>query len=175
MIGQWLLSRTVRDATNLCKHVRKIVNEQRDLLSPQAIENVSRAVGEIRNTIALKADQKALSERMTNLEQAATKWLKSYPHASVRENIEVVLVAVAVALGIRTFFLQPFKIPTGPCNRRCTASSARTCETSPAFGFQAAGGAFSTLSGVAFPTVTWLRKPMECLRRLSRRDRSSRL
>ena len=113
MIGQWLLSRTVRDATNLCKHVRKIVNEQRDVLSPQAIENVSRAVVEIRNAMASKSDPKALSERMTNLEQAATKWLKSYPHAAVRENIEVVLVAVAVALGIRTFFLQPFKIPTG--------------------------------------------------------------
>ena len=113
MIGQWLLSRTVRDATNLCKHVRKIVNEQRDLLSPQAIDKVSRAVGEIRNAIALKAGQKTLRERMANLEQAAAKWLKSYPHASVRENIEVVLVAVSVALGIRTFFLQPFKIPTG--------------------------------------------------------------
>ena len=113
MIGQWLLSRTVRDATTLCKHVRKIVNEQRDLLSPQAIDNVSRAVGEIRNAIALKAGQKALRKQMANLEQTAEKWLKPYPHASVRENIEVVLVAVAVALGIRAFFLQPFKIPTG--------------------------------------------------------------
>ena len=70
MIRQWLLSRTVRDATNLCKHVRKIVNEQRDLQSPQAIDNVSRAVGEVRNAIALKADPKALRERMANLEQA---------------------------------------------------------------------------------------------------------
>jgi signal peptidase I len=113
MIGQWLLSRTVRDATNFCKHVRKILNEQRDLLSPQAIENVSRALGEILNAIASKAEPKALRARMAELEQAAEKWLKPYPHASVRENIEVVLVAVAVALGIRTFFLQPFKIPTG--------------------------------------------------------------
>ncbi len=113
MIVQWLLSRTVRDATNLCKQVRKIVNEQRDLLNPQAIENVSRAVGEIRNGVALKAGRKVLRERMANLERAAAKWLRSYPHASVRENVEVVLVAVAIALGIRTFFLQPFKIPTG--------------------------------------------------------------
>ena len=30
-----------------------------------------------------------------------------------RENVEVLLVAIAVAMGIRTFFLQPFKIPTG--------------------------------------------------------------
>ena len=113
MIGQWLLSRTVRDATNLGKHVRKILNEQRDLLNPQAVEHVSLALGEIRNAIASKADPKVLRERMASLEQTAAKWLKSYPHASVRENIEVVLVAVAVALGIRTFFLQPFKIPTG--------------------------------------------------------------
>src|SRR6185369_2942705 len=31
----------------------------------------------------------------------------------IRENVEVFLVAVAVAMGIRTFFVQPFKIPTG--------------------------------------------------------------
>src|SRR6185436_9193767 len=113
MIGQWLLSRTDRDATNLCKHVRKIVNEQRDLLNPEAKVNVSRALGEIRNAVEQKADRKALRERMANLERAADKWLKPYPHRSVRENIEVVLVAVAVALAIRTFFLQPCKIPTG--------------------------------------------------------------
>src|ERR1044072_6935093 len=113
MIGQWLLSRNVRDATQLGRHVRKIVNEQRDLLSPQALDHVSRALGEMGNAIPPKPPQKILRERMANLEQIANKWLKSYPHASVRENIEVVLVAVAVALGIRTFFLQPLKIPTG--------------------------------------------------------------
>jgi signal peptidase I len=50
---------------------------------------------------------------MGNLQKAEKKWLKPYPHAGFRDNIEVVLVAVTVALGIRTFFLQPFKIPTG--------------------------------------------------------------
>ena len=30
-----------------------------------------------------------------------------------RENVEVLLVALAVAMAIRTFFVQPFKIPTG--------------------------------------------------------------
>jgi signal peptidase I len=31
----------------------------------------------------------------------------------LRENVEVLLVAIAVAMGIRTFIAQPFKIPTG--------------------------------------------------------------
>ena len=30
-----------------------------------------------------------------------------------RENCEVILVAIIVAVGIRSYFLQPFKIPTG--------------------------------------------------------------
>src|SRR5688572_21288316 len=50
---------------------------------------------------------------MQKLEEVANKWLKPYPNAAWRENIEVLLVALAVAMGIRTFFLQPFKIPTG--------------------------------------------------------------
>ena len=50
---------------------------------------------------------------MQSLETAANKWLKPYPNAAWRENIEVLLVAIAVAMAIRTFFIQPFKIPTG--------------------------------------------------------------
>ena len=47
------------------------------------------------------------------LQFAAEKWIKPYPNAAWRENVEVLLVALAVAMAIRTFFLQPFKIPTG--------------------------------------------------------------
>ena len=43
----------------------------------------------------------------------ANKWLKPYPNANIRENVDVVLVALVVALGVRTFFLQPMAIPTG--------------------------------------------------------------
>jgi len=46
-------------------------------------------------------------------ERAANKWLKPYPNPSWRENVEMLLVALAVAMAIRTFWLQPFKIPTG--------------------------------------------------------------
>jgi signal peptidase I len=50
---------------------------------------------------------------MDALDSAANKWLKPYPHAVWREYVEVILVAVAGAMAIRTFFVQPFKIPTG--------------------------------------------------------------
>ena len=38
--------------------------------------------------------------------------LRTDKHHGRRENAEVALVAIALALGVRAYFLQPFKIPT---------------------------------------------------------------
>lgn len=113
MNPNWFLSRTVRHATHMRKHVWKLLCAQRDLLSPQAIDGVTQAVQSMRRVCEGKLDKKAVEAEMTNLENAANKWLKPYPHAAFRENVEVLLVAIAVAMGIRTFIAQPFKIPTG--------------------------------------------------------------
>ncbi len=94
-------------------HVQKLLSHQRDILSPQAIEAIQAAMASCQKAVANNADKAALEKQMENLEQAANKWLKPYPNAAWRENVEVLLVALAVAMGIRTFFLQPFKIPTG--------------------------------------------------------------
>lgn len=109
----WFLSRTVRDATAMRRHVQKLLNHQRDLLSPQAIDGVQIAINDLRHATSTTRDKEALKKPMQALEDAANKWLKPYPNAAWRENVEVILVAVAVAMGIRTFYLQPFKIPTG--------------------------------------------------------------
>jgi signal peptidase I len=94
------------------KHVHKILCAQRDLLSAQAIGAVEAALTSLQEAAA-GAEDEALTKQMANLEEVANKWLKPYPNAAIRENVEVLLVALAVALGIRTFFVQPFKIPTG--------------------------------------------------------------
>src|SRR5437879_8705650 len=70
-------------------------------------------MAELRKTIIENPSQGALLKQMEEVEKVANKWLKPYPNAAFRENVEVLLVALAVAMGIRTFFLQPFKIPTG--------------------------------------------------------------
>jgi hypothetical protein len=110
---RWFISRKVRHATHMWKHVRNMLNAQRDILSPQAIENVTTSVAELKAATRADIPKAELEKQMTKLEEAANKWLKPYPHANYRENIEVFLVALAVAMGIRTFFVQPFKIPTG--------------------------------------------------------------
>ena len=95
------------------KHVLKLLNHQRDILKPEAVGAVETAIGQLKQAVSDKTDKPGLEKQMQALEKAATSWLKPYPNAAWRENIEVLLVALAVAMGIRTFFLQPFKIPTG--------------------------------------------------------------
>jgi signal peptidase I len=110
---RWFLSSTVRLATDMRKHVRKLLNAQRDILAPQAVAAVEAALAEMKAALESNADDAALQKQMESLEKTATKWIKPYPNAEWRDNVEVFLVAIVVAMGVRTFFLQPFKIPTG--------------------------------------------------------------
>lgn len=113
MIIRWLFSRTIRQAVDLRHRVRKLVHAQKDLLQPQAIAALGKATEELQRALQARASQVEIQKQMANLETAANKWLKPCPFPGARENVDVLLVALAVALGVRTFFLQPMAIPTG--------------------------------------------------------------
>ena len=108
----WFTSSSVRHAWQAANHVEKILHHQRDLLAPKAIAAVQGGVNDLRD-VCRKGDKDAVRVSLGQLETVANENLKPYPHAAWRENIEVALVAIAVAMAIRTFVLQPFKIPTG--------------------------------------------------------------
>jgi len=110
---RWFVSPTVRDATHMRKHVWKLLNAQRDILSAEAVQNVQKPMDDLHAATRSAVENGVLQDKMKGLEVAANKWLKAYPNAGLRENVEVLLVAIAVAMGIRTFIAQPFKIPTG--------------------------------------------------------------
>ncbi len=113
MVARWFCSSIVREAVDLCRRVGKHVAAQRDLLAPPGMAAIADATGEVRAAIANGDGTPAIAARMRHLETVANKWLRPYPFAALRENIDVVLVALVVALGFRTFFWQPMAIPTG--------------------------------------------------------------
>ena len=112
-IIRWFISGTFRHACAMRKHVRHMLDAQRDILAPQAVQSVTDALAEFSKTIQLNLTKEQFVKEMEKLDKIATKSLKPYPNHVWRENVEVFLVALAVAMGIRTFFVQPFKIPTG--------------------------------------------------------------
>lgn len=113
IILRWFLSKRLREAINLKRHVRKLLRHQSDVLTPQALEGLQTALAEFGVAINSGIPTRELRVAMVKFERAANKWLKPYPNAGWRENVEMLLVALAVAMAIRTFWLQPFKIPTG--------------------------------------------------------------
>ena len=113
LILRWFLSKKVRQAVDMCRQVRKLIGAQRDLLSPEEIQEISKAARELSNAMAAGDRLEGIEKQMKNLEKVANENLKPYPSASLRENIEVFLVTGAVVLALRTFFFQPMAIPSG--------------------------------------------------------------
>lgn len=95
------------------RHVLKLYHHQRDILKPESIQGLVASLNAMTDALRSGVGKADLKREMGFLEEAANRYLRPYPNPGWRENVEVLLVALAVAIGIRTFFLQPFKIPTG--------------------------------------------------------------
>jgi len=112
-IVSWLISRTFRQAVDFRRQVRRYAKAQEDLLEDKNLTALHEACDSMDKVLDSGADRKAINEELSRLEKVANENIRPYPNSGTRENIDVILVAVAVAFGVRTFFLQPFKIPTG--------------------------------------------------------------
>lgn len=104
--------RYVKEAKHLRHAARKLLNYRRDVWSDDQVAAFSAAIGELNSAIRLGSRQ-SLHEASESLERLAGKFAPAPRHAGWRENCEVLLVAIVIAVGIRAYFLQPFKIPTG--------------------------------------------------------------
>ncbi len=113
MLIQWFLSGTVRRAVELRQHVGRLLNEQRDLLAPEAVTQIDAASSELQSVIGSACSKKELEEAAAKFVTVADRWLKPYPSPGIRDNVKEFFVAATVILAFTTFFLQLTKIPTG--------------------------------------------------------------
>src|SRR5689334_12949093 len=102
----------VKHGRQFIKDARKLVAYKRDLVSDEIIEDVNREISHLEHAVASR-DRQQISDQMQRLDQACGKLTKPQEDAGWRENVEVFLVAIVIALAVRTYFLQPFTIPTG--------------------------------------------------------------
>lgn len=110
---RWFLSSQFRRTSDLWSHLRKLRDAQCDLLAPQDLQLLDAALQRTKEALEAGAGDQTLAALAGELEQAAQQFLRPYPHPEWRDNVEVFLMAIAIAMSIRTFFAQPFKIPTG--------------------------------------------------------------
>jgi len=91
----------------------RIRDYRRDQLPVAQLQKLESAQGELRAKVREKASGATLSAAITRLEAAMQETGgRIYPTSSMVENVEFFLVAAIVILGLRAYFVQPFKIPT---------------------------------------------------------------
>ena len=131
---RWLLFKRYRMAAELCHQASKLLNHQRDRLSPGAVSELREAIENLRTLMHAGSDRKKLEEGVAKLEQTGSRKLTPYRNPGIRENVEVMLFAVAIAMSVRTFFFQPMGIPTGsmqPTLYGITEGNLSKAESSP--------------------------------------------
>jgi signal peptidase I len=105
-------SRHVKHSRLLLRHARKYLRYKDDLLSGSDRGQIVAGVKGLRDALHQK-DRERIHSAADALDKTLHKLTPVTRESHWRENCEVILVAIVVAVGIRSYFLQPFKIPTG--------------------------------------------------------------
>ncbi len=100
-------------AANWLELADKVYHFRRDVLPPALIAELQSNTIAVRTAVKQRTNAANLKLAIERLEDILRRTGGAiYPKTSLVENVEFFLVAAIVILGIRTYFVQPFKIPT---------------------------------------------------------------
>jgi signal peptidase I len=102
-----------KEALHLVKGAKKFVDYKRDLLKPERVAEIDSRREDL--LAAIKSNDRAkVDEASKQIRAVCENSLpKEPPLGWFEENVEVMFVAIVIALGLRAYYLQPFRIPTG--------------------------------------------------------------
>ncbi|MEO5716073.1 MAG: signal peptidase I [Luteolibacter sp.] len=102
-----------KEALHLAKGARKFMDYKRDILKPDRLAEIQSRREDLLAAIKSKELEK-VNEASKQLRAVCEKALPfEKPVGWLEENVEVMFVAIVIALGLRAYYLQPFRIPTG--------------------------------------------------------------
>jgi len=102
----------LKEARSLEEGAAKTLHHHRDVLRSDQLLSLETDLASFRKSI-LGGDRQNIDRATIALEKSFSQVIPPRPHAAWAENIEAIVVAVALAVGIQAYFLKPFKIPTG--------------------------------------------------------------
>lgn len=104
--------RHIKEGKHYRHALRRLINYKRDVLPAKELETLSILDRDM--TAAIKSRKReSIAEVRDRIEKEVGRIAPPLPDSGWRENVEVFVVAIVIAAGVRSYFLQPFKIPTG--------------------------------------------------------------
>jgi signal peptidase I len=104
--------RYVKHSKLLLRHAQKFLRYKRDIMDAATYDVIGADIRRLHAALRQR-DRKQIESRAEDLDAKLHELTPVTWESHWRENCEVILVAIVVAVGIRSYFLQPFKIPTG--------------------------------------------------------------
>jgi signal peptidase I len=104
----------------LRKQIKHLLHEARharhmreDIAKASDVDALIAAEQALQDAWKQKASEQAIEEKADHIAHLVQRIYPPVPHPRRREYVEMLVVAVGVAMAFRTYFIQPFKIPTG--------------------------------------------------------------
>ncbi|MEW6145966.1 MAG: signal peptidase I [Thermodesulfobacteriota bacterium] len=113
MFGIWSKEARARNrAKQIISQTQALLNKNSAKISPESAAVVSKRIAGAEMALA-GGDTEEIIRRTSDLEGASRDYLSRFAKSKLRQNVEALVFAVGLALLIRTFVFQPFKIPSG--------------------------------------------------------------
>lgn len=104
--------RLKRKSRKLIKSSRKILSSKRDFIEPKIVKSVEDRISELENSMNSN-DYASINDKYESLKKIYEEQLSGLGKSKLRQNVEAIFLALLLALFVRTFIVQPFKIPSG--------------------------------------------------------------
>lgn len=104
---------TLKKAKRFLKDVERLLAKHRAKVDPKNVEKLEAAMQGVRDAIGGTADGKRLSTALKELDARTDQILGFAKKSTSREYAESIVVAIVIAVVLRAFVVEAFKIPTG--------------------------------------------------------------
>lgn len=122
--------RYLKHAKLLHKGVTRFLNYKRDLLPASKLDEIETLRRSLEDAMRAK-DKERLKMLNEEINRVCERALPEAAPNEIAENVEVIFVAIVIALGIRAYIAQPFQIPTGSMQPTLNGITAQATAEDP--------------------------------------------
>ena len=108
----FLTPRYIKEAKHYLHGARKFLAYKKDILTDTHRKDLEGLINELKGAIRSR-DRHTIDRVVQSINTLAERAVPPLKHSWIRENVEVILVAIVIAAGVKAYLLQPFRIPTG--------------------------------------------------------------
>jgi signal peptidase I len=101
-----------KQAKEVLRHARHLYHMREDIMPAEDLAELSGAIAGLTQVLADR-DHERIAVQVSATADVTARLTPPVWRNAFRENVDVIVVAIAVAMAFRAYFFQPFKIPTG--------------------------------------------------------------